>query len=194
VRPGDCAGDEWGSDCNRGAERSEVSTGSTRTWGPDETVWISGSVYVPQGFQTNTADTNIIQIKTSTNSAPNLPNPEPFSLSFSAGRLRAKLGWLDASRQQHIDKIDLGSVSQLEGRWTDFVIGSGPGTGNRFVVYLDGELILNEPTRYLTAQSFYLKYGIYRGAADYTNVLYWDEIRMGSSQAEVAIDESNPID
>ena len=48
--------------------------------------------------------------------------------------------------------------------------------------------------RYLNAVDTYLKYGIYRYKGDFTNVLVWDEIRLGASKDDVGLDLNNPVD
>lgn len=189
LRAGDCGSDSYGSDCDRGNERSEVK--SRKDWGASETVWIGGSVYVPKDFRFNPDTTHILQIKSDGNTSP---NPQPFSLTVADGKFAVTLGWLDADGNQHLDRVRLGSPSQLMGKWTDFVIGFGPKAGNGIVVYQDGRLILNEPIRYKKPKRLYLKYGIYRSTSNMVNILYWDEIRVGSSRAKVEVNEAKPVD
>jgi hypothetical protein len=191
VRPGDCGSDQYGSDCDRNAERSEVA--STVRWDLDDTVWAGGSLFVPRGFQTNDGWTHIIQFKSS-NPKGLAFNPQPFSLTLTRGRFVATFGWLDASNEQQFEQVDFGPSTQLEGRWTDFQIGIGPDIGNNIVVYQNGRQIVSRPIRYLDAEDNYLKYGIYRTTANFTNTLVWDEIRLGSSRGEVALDLDSPVD
>lgn len=191
LRPGDCGTDDAGSDCDRDKERTEVA--SNKRWDIDDTMWASGSVFVPPGFRTNTGWTHIIQFKSS-NPKGLERNPQPFSLTLTRGRFVATFGWLDAKDEQQFEQVDLGPASQLEGRWTDFQIGIGPGLGNQIVAYKNGRQIVSRPMRYLDAEGTYLKYGIYRTTAGFTNVLIWDEIRLGTTRAEVALDLSNPVD
>lgn len=191
LRAGDCGSDSYGSDCDRGNERSEVR--SRKEWSPRETMWIGGSVYIGKDFQFNPDTTHILQVKTPGDGITG-PNPQPFSLTVADGRFAVTLGWLDDKGNQHLDRVSLGSPSQLKGKWTDFVIGFGPKAGNGIVVYQDGRLVLNEAIRYQKPKRFYLKYGIYRSTSSMVNVLYWDEMRMGRSQDRVEIDESKPVD
>ena len=191
LRAGDCGSDQHGSDCDRNAERSEVA--STVRWDVDDTVWASGSVYVEPDFKTNDGWTHIIQFKSS-NPKGLKRNPQPFSLTLTRGRFVATFGWVDAADEQQFEQVDLGPSNQLEGRWTDFIIGMGPDIGNTIVVYKDGQKIVSRPMRYLDAVDTYLKYGIYRYKGDFTNVLVWDEIRLGASKNDVGLDLNNPVD
>jgi Polysaccharide lyase len=191
LRAGDCGTDAYGSDCDRGSERSEVK--SRKDWGPNETMWIGGSVYIPKDFRFNPDTTHILQIKTPSDGITG-PNPQPFSLTVADGRFVVTLGWIDADGNQHLDRVSLGSPKQLLGKWTDFVIGIGPKAGNGVVVYQDGRLVLNEAIRYKKPKRYYLKYGIYRSTSSMTNILFWDEIRIGKSRAKVEVDEARPVD
>jgi len=121
-------------------------------------------------------------------------NPQPFSLTLTRGRFVATFGWVDAADEQQFEQVDLGRSNQLEGRWTDFVIGMGPDIRNTIVVYKNGQKIVSRPMRYLEAVDTYLKYGIYRYKGDFTNVLVWDEIRLGSSKDDVGLVLNNPVD
>ena len=70
----------------------------------------------------------------------------------------------------------------------------GPDIGNTIVVYKNGQKIVSRPMRYLDAVDTYLKYGNYRYKGDFTNVLVWDEIRLGSSKDDLGLDLNNPVD
>lgn len=140
-----------------------------------------------------TVGTHIIQFKSS-NPTGLKRNPQPFSLTLTRGRFVATFGWVDAADEQQFEQVDLGPSNQLEGRWTDFIIGMGPDIGNTIVVYKNGQKIVSRPMRYLDAVDTYLKYGIYRYKGDFTNVLVWDEIRLGASKDDVGLDLNNPVD
>jgi hypothetical protein len=191
IRAGECGTDESGSDCDRNSERSEVA--SDVRWDIDETIWVGASLFLPRGFRADSGWTHIIQFKSS-NPKNLIRNPQPFSLTIDNRRLVATFGWLDQYDEQQFELVDLMSTSQLEESWSDFQIGIGPALGNRIVVYRNGRQIVSRPIRYTSAEDTYLKYGIYRPAASYTNVLVWDEIRLGATREEVGLNLDMPVD
>lgn len=105
-------------------------------------------------------------------------------------------GWKDKC-----DKSRLMSLKDLRGRWTDITLNYNSDGSGELTLYLNGEAKAREVNFVsFDADDVYVAYGIYRPQVARTSgtvptqVIYVDEMRIGTSMKAVAISEVRPVD
>jgi hypothetical protein len=208
VRPGDCGEDpgKW-SDCDNNRERSEISL--DRTFLPGDNQWIGFSVYLPEDFQTsNKVNANlgqIHQIGGPTGTAGGLQSfPPVLQLDAKGGYYDACIHVLSGSANNVTDNCDyfrLSRISDMRGRWTDIEIHFDTTDKKSLIeIYVNKERkALREDFVKFWPQKYHVKYGIYRsfvsrhGGPMPTQIVWFDEIKMGNTREEIAINEAKPV-
>lgn len=210
VRPGDCGTDRWSSwnDCENDRERSEI--GLDRRWNYGTDMWIGFSVYLPENFETsyrvNTTVGQIHQSGAATGIANGLPSRPPLmQLEMRGNRYFMRVHVLsgDANNVRNdVADFPLMNISDMRGRWTDVAINFDTDTSEEVLeVYVNGQ----RRARYTNwieflPEDYFFKYGIYRsfvsrhGGPMPTQILFIDEVRMGSSMESVMVSEARPVD
>ena len=209
VRPGDCGEDpgKW-SDCDNDRERSEISL--DRKFLPGDNQWIAFSLYIPEDYQTsdyvNTTVGQIHQIGGPTGTAGGFQSfPGVLQLDTKGGHYFACIHILSGSAnnvQDHCDYFTLSSISDMRGRWTDIEIHFDTTDKKSLIeIYVNKErkALLEEFVEFWP-QMYHVKYGIYRsfvsqhGGPMPTQIVWFDEIKMGNTREEVTINEAEPVD
>jgi hypothetical protein len=210
VRPGDCGTDRWSdwNDCENDRERSEIGLDRRWTYGSD--TWIGFSVFLPPDFQTSSrVRTTVGQIHQQggpSGSANGLPSfPPLMQLEMLGDRYFLRTHILSGDRNSVVNNVrDFGlvSINEMRGRWTDIAINFNTSDGEEVLtVFVNGQrrAQLKNWINFIPERYFF-KYGIYRsfvsrnGAPMPTQVLYIDEVRMGSSLEEVSVNVNSPVD
>ena len=208
VRAGDCdASSDW-SDCDNDRERSEISL--RRWWGYGSDVWIGFSVYLSESFETSShVRTTVGQIHQRggpSGVAGGLPADFPLmQMEMLGNRYFMRVHLLSgASDRVQADVVDFNliNISEMRGNWTDIFINFNTENGEEMIeAYVNGR----RKARYenwieFIPSEYYFKYGIYRsfvsrhGKPMPTQVLYVDEVRMGTSMQSVMVNEQRPVD
>jgi len=210
VRAGDCGRERDGSwsDCDNDRERSEISLWDLWEYGDNK--WIGYSVFLPSDYRTSprvkTTVGQIHQRGGPSGTAGGLPSNPPVMQAEMLGeeyfmRVHIPSGPADNVRNGSRD-IDLARIDNMRGRWTDIAVNFDTSGGKELLaIYVNGQKrgeirdwINFRPKDYL------FKYGIYRSFVSGhngpmpTQILYIDEVRLGSSMAEVMVDLERPID
>jgi len=210
VRPGDCGETSGWSDCRVGNERSEIEL--RRDIPFPGNVWIGWSVYLPSDFSNgrNLYQAKIFQLKfrdgperdevNSSNTFTQLLNlqieRDGDALTMCVYRFsKTASGWKD-----RCDKSRIAGVGQMRGKWTDILLNyDSRGTG-ALTVYVNGQARSTERDFVaFDSDKVFVAYGIYRpvGAMSGpipTQVVYVDEMRIGSSRDEVEVQSERPVD
>lgn len=204
LRAGDCSRDSYWSDCANDRERSEVRV--RREWRPGVDQWIGFSVFVPKGFPTSSVWTTIAQIHQI--GGPGFPaadgsisRPNHMQFSLTSGQLEVAVWYMTKSGPQS-KTWHLANMSQISNRWTDIQLRFDTKNSNGDLeIWLNGRPALNlKDTVTVRPSSYYFKYGIYRGpvskwgGAVPTQVLYFDEVKFGSTRSDVIVRGEAPVD
>lgn len=198
LRPGDCGG----SDCNRAdgnRERSEfAATGVLSVEG--DVHWYGWSFYVPANY---VESGNLAAAFPSVTIAQFAQHPAAPNTNYYLSLMFSKLYRGDVvmrtfptdpagSRPKHTYTII--PHGQFAGRWHDMVVeAKWTDTVNGYArVWHNGVLKVDYagPTRSSGSMDVYFKYGLYRPSTPLepvNTVLYFDELRRGTSRAEVDI-------
>ncbi len=210
VRPGDCGKDPDGwNDCERDRERSEISL--HRTFLPGDNQWIGFSVYLPEDFQTShSVSVTLGQIHQSGGNRPTGATggfssfPPVVQLEVIGGDYEACIHILEGSANNVEDRcnnFELSRISDMRGRWTDIEIHFDTTDKKSLIeIYVNKERkVLLEDFVNFWPQKFHVKYGIYRsfvskhGGPMPTQIAWFDEIKMGNTREEIAINEAKPV-
>ena len=212
VRSGDCGTDQWGTwnDCDKDRERSEISI--DRRWQNGDNIWISYSIFLPEDFETSSlVRTTVGQIHQSGGNSPRgtagglTSFPPVMQMEMKGNRYFMRVHMLSGPIDNVIDDLrdfDLIDVSSMRGSWTDVVINFDTSNETDVLeVYINGRRRAKiEGWINFIPEEYYFKYGIYRSFVSRHNgpmpiqVLYIDEVRMGSSIQEVIVNEKQPVD
>lgn len=212
VRAGDCGASiglrgVW-SDCENDRERSEFSIDKRWTYG--ENIWIGFSVFLPEDFKTSSnVRTTVGQIHQrggAAGTAGGFPSfPPLFQLEMKGDRYFLRVHMLSGdvnNVRNGVRDFNLTDVSKMRGQWTDITINfNTEGDIELLQVFVNGvrrakieDWIVFKP------ESYYFKYGIYRSFVSRnispmpTQVLYIDEVRIGSDMASVLVNSDRPVD
>ena len=210
VRPGDCGEDSGWSDCDNNRERSEISL--DRKFLPGDNQWIAFSVYLPEDFQTsNYVNSTLGQIHQSggnrpTGTAAGLKSFPPVLQLEAKGRYYLACIHILSGPKNNVRDIcelfTLSSISDMLGRWTDIEIHFDTTDKKSLIeIYVNKERkVLREDFVNFWPQMYHVKYGIYRsfvsqhGGPMPTQIAWFDEIKMGNTREDVAINEAEPVD
>ncbi|WP_299629389.1 heparin lyase I family protein [uncultured Tateyamaria sp.] len=203
VRAGDCGWDDGWSDCDNDRERSELTV--KKNWRPGTDQWIAFSIYLPEDFRTSSrVRATVGQVKMRggpTGFAGGFPSePGVFQMEMLGNRYFLRVHVLSGpfdNVRNDIKDYNLASISELRGRWTDFVIRLNTKTApGALEVYKNGTRVAAHPyNQNYAPREYYFKYGIYRsfvsrnGGPMPTQVVFFDEVRMGRSYDKVAVEK-----
>ncbi len=203
VRAGDCGWDDGWSDCDNDRERSELYVKKDWRAGTDQ--WIAFSMYLPADFKTSTrVRTTVGQVKMKggpTGFAGGFPSePGVFQMEMLGNRYFLRVHVLSGpfeNVRNDIKDYNLASISELRGKWTDFVVRvNTKGAQPTLEVFRNGtRVVLHNYTQNYAPKAYYFKYGIYRSFVSKhrgpmpTQVVYIDEVRMGRSYDKVAVEK-----
>ena len=195
VRSGDCAASGGWSDCANDRERSELIVMDPKIY--NEKMFISWNIYIPDEskFQTShKVKTTIGQVHTHTSwkgTAGGLPSGAPI-LMFYAVRDTFGLCNIRVNSPTNItcDEYDLGTISSMRNNWTEIILEVDTNKETGYAkVWKNQELVVNTnkpvTAKLVNEDYWFFKYGIYRsfvtrhGAPMPTQILYYDEVRMG---------------
>lgn len=186
LRQGDCGSQPGWSDCAMDRERVEQS--QRRPWiDLDQEVWVSFSLMLDPSWQ------DISPVTTTLGQFHHRDSGTPALLFVQRGGRYALR--IESARALYPgrDHYTLLPLEAMLGQWNDFVIQV------RFTdqphglirVWVNGELAVDHhgPTTLGKTQVFF-KYGIYRSFVSRVpnrpvGIVYWDELRSGSSRREV---------
>lgn len=192
VRAGDCRYDNSWSRCGSDVERSEYYPKKRWKYGANQ--WIGFSVYLPSDFRTSSrVNTSMAIIDTDI----------PGSRAMMHLQLLGNSSYLRVWRQPEADlKYPLLQVSEMRGRWTDFVVHFDTSKGKQVLeVFVNGKLLKKiESWIRVPPKEYYFYYGIHRASVSEhggpmpTQVLFIDEARMGRSHGKVIVNEKRPVD
>lgn len=208
VRAGDCGESGGWSDCATDRERSELSV--TRRWRHGADMWIGYSIFVPDDYQTShkvrTTAGQIHQTGGPSGQYNNLPSfPPMMQMEMQGNRYFAKVHVLTGDRNNVNDSVrrfDLTTIDAMRGKWTDVAIHfDTKSTPERLSVFINGKMMA-DMVDWITfiPDEYYFKYGVYRtsvsreGGPMPTQILFYDEVKMGSDQAEVMVNPDQPVD
>ncbi|WP_299703793.1 heparin lyase I family protein [uncultured Tateyamaria sp.] len=202
VRAGDCGWDDGWSDCDNDRERSELYVKKDWRAGTDQ--WIGFSIYLPPDFKTSSrVRTTVGQVKMKggpTGFIGGFPSePGVFQMEMLGDRYFLRVHVLSGpfdNVRNDIKDYNLASIRELRGKWTDFVVRvntkTAPGT---IEVYRNGTRVAaHNYNQNYAPKAYYFKYGIYRSFVSQhrgpmpTQVVYFDEVRMGRNYEKVAVD------
>lgn len=202
IRDGDCRG----TDCSSDRRRVELTALGSLNHVPGDDVWYGWSIYIPNDFQDiSPAGTIFGQAKLV---GWNGENRGPlWDFTLQRGRLIFKY-----SPMGRADPIDCPTVSlaAMRGRWTDIVVNANYDYENEdnsptIRTWINGRLMcsgrlpLVTPfmTRTAGRNNIYMRYGIYNsrlsrwqstyGTTIPTQVVHYDEVRIGDSREEVDV-------
>ena len=172
----------------KGQKRSEVTGERSDAYGVARYGW---SIYIPKEFEADTQFSIITQWHSwgSGRESPKDGGP-PTSMTIDKGKLHLKLlrqgdeGWTSKATY-----FPLGTVDDMRGRWTDFVMEvnwQGPGKGGWLKFYRAGKQLVDyKGTTWYDDKTKgpYFKFGTYKGIASWRGteegaVLYVDAARM----------------
>lgn len=210
LRPGDCGQGKGWNDCETDRERSEYILNKKVHLLPE--AWIGFSIFFPQDFRSaKKVQTKVFQLNmrdgpkqtTSGNDFHQLVSL--VNIQVENGNLTVCLYRFSKNNQNRwtdqCDKTRLGALSAYKGKWTDVVVRyAGEGRGF-FELYFNGHRVAREDdiVRF-RPRDVYVKYGLYRPRVSKesgklpTQIVFFDEIRIGKSLAEVRVDPFNPMD
>ena len=168
--------------------RAEISSERSPAYGVARYGW---SVYIPKEFDADTFFSIITQWHSwgSGRESPKDGGP-PTSITVSKGKLQLKLLHQgDAGWTSKADYFPLGSVEDMRGQWTDWVMEvdwQAPGKGGWLKLYKNGQLIVDyKGTTWFEEKDKgpYFKFGCYKGGSTWRGteegaVLYFDSARM----------------
>ncbi|MFL4469985.1 heparin lyase I family protein [Tateyamaria armeniaca] len=202
VRAGDCGWDDGWSDCDNDRERWELYVKKDWRHGTDQ--WMAFSIYLPADFKTSArVRTTVGQVKMKggpTGMAGGFPSePGVFQMEMLGDRYFLRVHVLSGpfdNVRNDIKDYNLASIRELRGKWTDFVVRvntrSAPGT---IEVFKNGARVAaHNFNQNYAPKAYYFKYGIYRSFVSNhrgpmpTQVVYFDEVRMGRSYDKVAVE------
>ncbi|WP_299146861.1 heparin lyase I family protein [uncultured Tateyamaria sp.] len=202
VRAGDCGWDDGWSDCDNDRERSELYVAKDWKHGTDQ--WIGFSIYLPADFKTSSrVRTTVGQVKMKggpTGFAGGFPSePGVFQMEMKGNRYFLRVHVLSGpfdNVRNDIKDYNLASIDELRGKWTDFAVRvntrTAPGT---IEVFKNGQGVARHAfNQNYAPKAYYFKYGVYRSfvsenrAPMPTQVVYFDEVRLGRSYDKVAVE------
>lgn len=208
VRAGDCSQDPGWSDCKNDRERSEVTAENAR-FRPGSSTWISFLIYLPTDFKTSDyVNANLGQIHMkggfSGTAGGYKSFPPLLQLDAKGDSYTACFHMLRGDERSISDVCDhkkIADLQRLRGKWSRVTIHLDAQTKSPKVkIFLDKQLVASfEQTLPRDPEYYYLKYGIYRSfvsknrAPMPTQIVYYDEVKVGRSQMEVE-NESEIID
>ena len=200
VRAGDCGGDSGWDDCKTDRERSEVTAVNAKFF-PGSSSWIPFLLYLPNDFKTsNYVNTNLGQVHMKGGFAGTAGGFKSFPPLL---QLNAKGAHYTACFQVVVevqrgftsfcDDKEVAEITQLKGKWSRVTMHLDlESKAQKVRIFLNRKLVVEfEQTLPRDPQYYYLKYGIYRSFVSRnvlpmpTQVVYYDEVKVGSSQAEV---------
>jgi len=200
LRPGDCNSTPGWSDCALDRSRTEVTVDPVIL--PGQRRWIAWSIYLPLDYQDSgpvqTHLGQVHQFRGPSGTMNGMPsNPPLLQFSEDKGKYNMCLHQLTGPADNVTDRCDIYTLStteQMRGRWTDIVIdlNTDKSTGH-LAVLVNGQTMVDikQPVVRYDAQNFFVKYGIYRSFISRatepltTQVVYFDEVRVGTSLASV---------
>jgi hypothetical protein len=211
VRPGDCATQPNWSDCATDRERSEITLDRKWPYGTDQ--WIGFSVYLPQDFKTSTrVGTTVGQIHQYDKGAgPSNTDkgyrgfPPLMQLEMLDNRYFLRVHVLSGEKHNVRDTprdYTLAKISEMRGKWTDIIIHFDTSGDNEVLaMFVNGQkrAEISNWIKFIPSK-YTFKYGLYRsfvsrhGGPMPKQVLYIDEVRMGSSFESVQVNEASPVD
>ncbi|WP_282153982.1 heparin lyase I family protein [Ruegeria atlantica] len=208
VRAGDCGSDHGWSDCQTDRERSEITLNKRWTYGTDQ--WIGFSVFLPNDFKSsNKVRTTVGQIHQkggpSGQAGGFKSNPPVVQLEMKGNQYFARVHILSggAKNVKGSDKrFELASIAAMRGRWTDVVLHFDTKGGNEVLeVYINGQrkAYISDWLRF-HPKNYSFKYGIYRSFVSRhngpmpTQVLFFDEVKMGNKPSKVQVNTKRPVD
>lgn len=204
VRAGDCSKNTNWNDCTADRERMEFSSDEKFMMGQER--WIAWSVYVPKSFvdvtPVRTSLGQIHQLDRPGNNNSKMPSIPPL-LQFDIvnGQYVLRHHVLRGEFNNIVDETinyPLVSIETMRESWTDIVLhiyfGKKNGTAT---VYVNGQLKakISKNLVSVSPSSFYFKYGVYRsfvsrykmqkGTTIPTQIVYFDEVRIGKERKDV---------
>ena len=208
VRAGDCGKNDNWNDCKNDRERSEISLRKHWQYGTDQ--WIAFSVYLPSEFQTSSkVRATVGQIHQEggpSGKAGGLNSfPPMMQLEMQGSSYYLAVHMISGSAKNVRDvtkDINLASISSMRGRWTDIMIHFDTSADHQKLEVFVNDQKKAEASNWINfkPQSYFFKYGIYRSFVSRnkrpmpTQILYIDEVKMGSSRAKVEVDPKRPVD
>ncbi|MCA2010653.1 polysaccharide lyase [Cereibacter sphaeroides] len=200
VRPGDCAAGSTWDDCATDRERSEFRPRAR--WEPGADLWIGFALLLPEDFASSEAvNTTLLQIHQQggpirTADGGQVSRPPVMQIEARGERLRLTVHIAGADNIHH----DLGPLSALRGDWRRMVV-HFDSAQPRLQIWINDEAVADITDWPLPdPEFFYLKYGLYRSFVSRhdgpmpTQVAFFDEMRLGTSAAEVRPDPARPVD
>lgn len=200
LRPGDCGGNATWNDCALDRSRTEVIVDPVIM--PGQRRWVSWSIYLAPDYQdSGTVPTHLGQIhqfRGPSGTMRGLPSQPPL-LQFSEDRgsynmcLHQLTGPVDRI-EDRCETHTLATTQAMRGRWTDIIIDLNTHkTTGHLTVMVNGVTMVDikQPVVRYDAENFFVKYGIYRSFISRatepltTQVVYFDEVRVGTSLASV---------
>ncbi|MFK7745296.1 MAG: polysaccharide lyase [Roseobacter sp.] len=209
VRAGDCGWDDGWSDCDNDRERSELYV--KKDWRHNTDQWIGFSVYLPNDFKTSSrVRTTVGQVKMKGGPkgfAGGFPSePGVFQMEMLGNRYFLRVHVLSGpfdNVKNDIKDYNLATISEMRGKWTDFAVRLNTKTApGALDVYKNGKRVASHPfNQNYKPKAYYFKYGIYRSFVSEhrgpmpTQVVFFDEVRMGRSFEKVAVEgQRRPVD
>jgi hypothetical protein len=200
LRPGDCNGTPGWNDCALDRSRTEVIVDPVIM--PGQRRWVSWSIYLPPEWQDSrevpTHLGQIHQFRGPRGVMLGLPsNPPLLQFSEDRGSYNMCLHQLSGPADNIQDRCETHTLSTTEamrGRWTDIIIDLNTHkTTGHLTVMVNGITMVDikQPVVRYDAENFFVKYGIYRSFISRateplkTQVVYFDEVRVGTSLASV---------
>lgn len=208
VRPGDCSANSGWNDCKTDRERSEVTATSAR-FPLGSQNWISFLIYLPEDFETSNsvnADLGQIYMRGGFSGYAGGFRSFPPLLQLNAiGKIYTAcfhmLSGTEDQIQDHCESRLIANLADMRGKWSRITIHLDAKQKAPAVrIFFNGaQVAAFSQTLSRDPQEYYLKYGIYRsfvsrhGKPMPTQVVYYDEVKTGSTRAEVE-DETAVID
>ena len=204
VRPGDCSKNTDWNDCTTDRERMEFSSDEKFMMGEER--WIAWSLYIPKSFiDTTPVRTSLGQIHQINGPSGKIAKmhsiPPLLQFDIINGEYVLRHHVLHGEFKNIVDETinyPLIPVEALRGAWTDIVLhiyfGKKNGTAT---VYVNGEVKakISKNLVSFSPSSFYFKYGVYRsfvsrykmqkGKTIPTQIVYFDEVRIGKERKDV---------
>lgn len=208
VRAGDCgASTDW-SDCASDRERSEVTADNAR-FAPGSDVWMSFMIFLPPDFQTSTrVNTDLGQIHMrggfQSTAGGFRSHPPLLQLNAKGNTYTACFHVITGDAHQVTARCQnqtIARLSEMRGRWSRITLHlkATPQTPAVEVFFNRQRVAHFQHSLPRDPREYYLKYGVYRsfvsrhGKPMPTQVVYYDEVKIGSSQAAVE-DEQRAVD
>ncbi|WP_415921727.1 heparin lyase I family protein [Tateyamaria sp. SN6-1] len=203
VRAGDCGWDDGWSDCDNDRERSELYVKKDWRAGTDQ--WMGYSIFLPEDFRTSPrVRTTVGQVKMKggpTGFTGGFPSePGVFQLEMLGNRYFLRVHVLSGpfdNVRNDIKDYNIATIAEMRGRWTDFAVRVNTKTAPATIeVYKNGTRVaLHNYNQNYAPKAYYFKYGIYRSFVSQhrgpmpTQVVFFDEVRMGNSYDKVAVEK-----